>query len=114
MEPATLLAGGGEHLTQRFPESECAVADGQNRGGHAAAAAVPQQIGPGFGGLAVAVGDRDEFLAAVRAHADHHQQAQLFTSAPATAAKASRMAGITANTATSVTVISPSGQARSR
>jgi hypothetical protein len=42
-----------------------------------AALAVAQQIGPRFGGLPIAVGQRDEFLAAIGAHPDQHQQAQL-------------------------------------
>jgi hypothetical protein len=74
--PAPLFTGRGEHFAHRFPEPERAVTDREHRCGHAAAAAVAQQIGPRFGGFAVAVGDRDEFLAAISTHPDHHQQAQ--------------------------------------
>ena len=77
MEPATLLAGLREHLAQRAPESERPVPGGQHRGAHAATAAITQQIGPRLGGLAVTVGERYQLLAAVGAHPDHHQQAQL-------------------------------------
>jgi hypothetical protein len=35
----------------------------------------PQEIGPGLGGLAEPIGKSHEFLGAVGAHADHHQQA---------------------------------------
>ena len=77
MEPAALLFGGREHLPHRLPEPQGAVADGQHRGGHAASLAVAQQISPRFGRFPIAVGDRDEFLAAVSAHTEHDQQAQL-------------------------------------
>ena len=77
MEPAPLLAGVGEHLPHRLPEPQRAVADRQHRCGHPAPATRPQQIGPRLGRLAVPVGQRDELLAAVGAHPDHHQQAQL-------------------------------------
>ena len=77
VEPAPLLTGRREHLAHRFPEPQGTVADGQHRGAHPAAAAVTQQIGPRLGGLPVAVGQRDELLAAVSTHPDHHQQAQL-------------------------------------
>ena len=77
MEPAALLAGLREHLAQRTPEPERPVPGGQHRGAHAAAAAIAQQIGPRLGGFAVAVGERDQFPAAVGADPDHHQQAQL-------------------------------------
>ena len=43
---------------------------------HAAAFAVTQQVGPRAGRLAVAIGQRDEFLGAVHTHADEHEQAQ--------------------------------------
>src|SRR6476661_8131072 len=63
--------------TSRTPEPQRAIADRQHRSAHPAAATVAQQIRPGLGGLPVAVGQRDEFLAAVAAYSDHHQQAQL-------------------------------------
>jgi hypothetical protein len=76
VEPTTLFTGFGEHLTHRAPESERAVADREHRRGHAATLGIAQQVGPGFGRFAVAVGQGDEFLAAIGPHADHHQQAQ--------------------------------------
>ena len=76
MEPAALLPAGGEDLTQTVPEAECAVADGQDRGAHAAALAVAQQVRPGLGGLAVAFREGDEFLTAVDSDAEHDQQAE--------------------------------------
>jgi hypothetical protein len=77
VKPAALFAGVGEHLAQRCPEPERAVADGQHRGAHAATLARAQQVGPGLGGLTVPVGECDQLLATVRAHPDHHQQARL-------------------------------------
>src|SRR6266536_3405072 len=40
VEPAALLPGGGEHLPQRRPEPQRAVAGGQDRGAHPAPGAV--------------------------------------------------------------------------
>ena len=77
VEPAALLPGGREHLAHRLPEPQRPVADGQHRRGHPAAAARPQQIGPRLGRLPVPVSQRDELLAAIGAHPDHHQQAEL-------------------------------------
>ena len=78
MKPAALLTGRREHLAHRFPEPQGAVADGEHRGGHPAAAAITQQIGPRLGGLPISVGQGDELLAAISTHPDHHQQAELF------------------------------------
>ncbi len=64
VEPASLLPRGGEHLAQRTPEPECAVADREDRGAHAPAGGVTQQVRPGLRAFAVAVGERDEFLCA--------------------------------------------------
>jgi creatinine amidohydrolase/Fe(II)-dependent formamide hydrolase-like protein len=58
------------------PEPQRPVGDGEHGGAHAAAGAVAQQIRPGLGRLAVAIPQRDEFLAAVGTHADHYEQAQ--------------------------------------
>jgi len=77
VEPAALGPGLREDLAHRLPEPQRAVADGQHRGAHAAPGAVAQQVGPRLRGLAVPVGQRHELLAAVGAHSDHHQQAQL-------------------------------------
>ena len=48
MEPAALLLDLGEHVAQRGPEAERAVAGRQHRGAQAAAHAVAHQVGPGF------------------------------------------------------------------
>ena len=82
MEPAALLSGGREDLAHRFPEPQRAIPDGQYRGGHAATTAVAQQISPRLGRLAVAISDRDQFLASVGTHAQHHQQAQFLLLQP--------------------------------
>jgi hypothetical protein len=76
--PTPLLAGGGEHLAYRLPEPQGTVTDREHRCGHPAAAAIAQQIRPAFGRFPEAVGDGDQFLAAIRSHADHHQQAEFF------------------------------------
>ena len=76
MHPAPLLAGGGEHLPQRGPEPERAVADGQYRGAHAAPPALAQQVGPGLGRFPIAVDHGDQLLAPVGTHADDDQRAQ--------------------------------------
>ncbi len=61
-----------------FQNPQRAVTDGQHRRGHpTTTAAPPQQIRPRLGRLPVSVGQGDEFLAAIGAHADHHQQAEL-------------------------------------
>jgi hypothetical protein len=77
VEPAALLPGLGEDLAQRAPEPQRPVPRRQHRGAHAPAGAVAQQVCPRLGGFPVAVGQGDEFLAAISAHADHDQQAQL-------------------------------------
>jgi hypothetical protein len=64
MEPAALFPCFREHVPQGFPEPERAVADGENGRGHAAAAAVAQQIRPGLGGFTVTIGQGEELLAA--------------------------------------------------
>ena len=77
MPPAALLTSVREHLAQRLPEPQRPVADCQHRGGHPAAAATAQQIGPRLRGLLIPIGQRDQLLAAVGADTDHHQQAHL-------------------------------------
>jgi hypothetical protein len=71
-----------EDVAQRFPEAQRTVADREDRGAHAAAAAVAQQVGPRLVRLAEPVGQRDELFASVRAHPDHHQQAQFLLLQP--------------------------------
>lgn len=44
VEPTTLLLRLWEDVTQRFPEAQRALADREERGAHAAAAAVAQQV----------------------------------------------------------------------
>jgi hypothetical protein len=58
VEPAALLAGGREDVTQRGPEPERSVADGEHWRSHAAALAVPEQVGPRLRRLAVPIGER--------------------------------------------------------
>ena len=77
MEPAPLLDGLGEHLTQRRPEPQRPVADGEHRGAHAAPLGRAEQVQPGLGGLAVPVLEGDQLLGAIGADADHDQQAHL-------------------------------------
>jgi hypothetical protein len=76
VEPAALFPGGGEDFAERGPEPQRTVPDREGWGAHAAAGAIAQQIGPGLGRFPVSVGQRDQLLPAVRAHADHHQQAE--------------------------------------
>jgi hypothetical protein len=76
VEPAALLPGLGEHVAQRGPEPQRAIPDGQDRGAHAAALAVAQQICPGAGRFPVALGQGDEFLGAVDPYPDHDEQAE--------------------------------------
>ena len=75
--PAPLLGGGGEHVTDRLPEPERAVADGEHRRLHAATLAVAEQVSPRLARFAEPVGERDQLLAAVGADPDHHQQTHL-------------------------------------
>lgn len=77
VNPAPLLAGGGEDLAQGLPEPESAIADRQHGRAHAPSCAVPQQPGPRLGRFPVAVGHGHQFLGAVRAHADDHQDGGL-------------------------------------
>ena len=75
--PAPLLGGGGEHVADRLPEPERAVADREHRRLHAATLAVAQQISPRLARFAEPVRERDQLLAAVGADPDHHQQTHL-------------------------------------
>jgi hypothetical protein len=77
VKPAALRPGLREHLPGGLPEPQRPITDGQHRGAHAAAGAIAQQVRPRLRGLPVAIGEGDQFLAPVSAHADHHQQAQL-------------------------------------
>ena len=73
VDPAPLVAGSREHLDQRLPQDHRAVADDQLGIAHAAPAAVAQQIRPRLGRLTQALGQRDQLLGAVQAHAHQHQ-----------------------------------------
>lgn len=75
VNPAPLLAGSGEDLGQGLPEAQSSVADCEDRGAHATASTVAQQVGPRLARLAVAVLERDQFLGAVGADPDEHQDA---------------------------------------
>jgi hypothetical protein len=77
VNPAPLVASFGEHLCEGLPKAERAVADGEDGGAHPAPCGVSEQVGPGLGGLAVAVGHRDQLLGAVRAHSHDDQDAGL-------------------------------------
>lgn len=76
MHPAALLAGFGEDLSQCSPEPERPVAHRENRCGEATVSQAPQDLGPAVGGLAVAVGQRDQLLRPVGAHTDDHEAAE--------------------------------------
>jgi hypothetical protein len=77
VDPVALLAGGWEDIAQGGPQAQRAVADRDHRRPHPAAAQIPQQLRPRLGRLALSVGDRDQFLGAVGAHAHQHQTAQV-------------------------------------
>lgn len=75
MHPVALLAGAGD--TARNAAQNPTAPSPTARGADAAAGAVAQQVGPGAGGVALAVGEGNQLLAAVGAHPDDDQQAQL-------------------------------------
>ncbi len=77
MEPAPLLPGSGEHRTDRRPEPQRPVTDGEHRRRHTAVLAAAQQVRPRLGRLPVPVGQGDQLLDAVSADPDHDQQAHL-------------------------------------
>ena len=76
VEPAALLGCLRKDVAHRRPEAEGAVADGEHRGPHPPALAVPQQARPGLGRLAVTAGDGHELFSPVGPHTDHDQAAQ--------------------------------------
>jgi hypothetical protein len=82
VEPAALFSGLGEHVAQRGPEPERTVTDREHRSAHPAALAAAEQIGPGLGGLALTVIERDQLLGAIRADTDDDQQAHLVLGEP--------------------------------
>lgn len=58
MDPAALFPGLGEHIPQRLPEPQRAVADSQHRGAHPAPRAITQQVRPRLAGFPVAAVQR--------------------------------------------------------
>jgi hypothetical protein len=64
MHPARLAACGGEHVPERRPGSERAVADHEPGLVEAARLQIAHHAGPGLGALAVAVLDREQLLGA--------------------------------------------------
>ena len=82
VEPAALFSGLGEHVAQRGPEPERTVTDREHRSAHPAARAAAEQIGPGLGGLALTVIERDQLLGAIRADTDDDQQAHVVLGKP--------------------------------
>ena len=78
MHPTALLARRPVDLAQGFPETERPVAGGQlGRDRQAAALEIEQHFAPRLGALPVAVGDRQQLLAAQLIGADDHQDALL-------------------------------------
>ena len=77
MNPAALFARAGEHLAQRLPEAQGAVAHGEHRGAHPPPGGIAQQVGPRLSGLPVAGVHGYQLLAPVGAHAHEHQDARL-------------------------------------
>src|SRR6266568_6893322 len=79
VHPAALLARFRPDLTGRLPEPECAIGDDE-LWGHVEPAPlqVEQQIAPVVRALAGAIGEADQFLAALRRRADQHEDALLF------------------------------------
>jgi hypothetical protein len=75
-DPVALVAGGREHLPERHPQPQRAVADRHHRRLHAAPSEVAEDLGPTVGGLALTVRHGDQLLGAVGAHAHDDQTAQ--------------------------------------
>ena len=76
MDPVALMPGRWEHITERRPQPQRAVADRDHRRPHPTPPQVPQQLRPRLGRLPLAVTDRDQLLGAVGAHPHDHQAAQ--------------------------------------
>ena len=78
VHPTALLARRPVDLAQGFPETERPVAGGQlGRNRQAAALEIEQHFAPGLGALPVAVGDRQQLLAAQLVGTDDHAHALL-------------------------------------
>ncbi len=79
VHPAALLARFRPDLAGRLPEPECAVGDDEpRRHVEPAPLQIEQQIAPDVRALAGAIGEADQFLAAIRRRADQHENALLF------------------------------------
>src|SRR5438067_1546276 len=77
VNPAALLSRAREHVAQRGPGAQRAVAGHQLRLTHPAIAEIAEHSCPRVLGLAVAVLDRQQLLLAIFPDPDHDQQAQL-------------------------------------
>ena len=79
MHPAALLARFRPDLTGGLPEPERANGDGElRRHVEPAPLQLEQQIAPVVCALASAIGDADQFFAALRRRTDQHEDALLF------------------------------------
>ncbi len=67
------MTRGREHLVERRPQPQRAVATGEQRRGHSPVAEVTQHAGPRRGALAVAKLHGQQLLAAVLAGTNHNQ-----------------------------------------
>ena len=76
VDPTALLFGGREHVPDGGPEAERPVAHGEHRARQAPVPEAAEQGGPGLLGLAVTVGEGDQFLGAVGTYPDDYQAAQ--------------------------------------
>ena len=76
VDPAPLVGRFGEDVCERPPEAQCPVTDCEHRGPHAPTLQIAEHVEPGLGGLAVPVGDRDQFFCPVSTHADDDQDTQ--------------------------------------
>ena len=83
VHPTALLARRSVGLAQRLPEAERTVAGGQlGRDHEAAVPEIEQHFAPRLRALPVAVGDRQQLLAAQLVGADDHEDALLVVIEP--------------------------------
>jgi hypothetical protein len=76
VHPAALFARLDPHGTDRGPEAERAVADGDDGRAPPTACEVPQQRRPALGAFAIPVFDRNQFRRPVGSHTNHHERAE--------------------------------------
>jgi hypothetical protein len=76
MDPVPLNPGLWEDIPQSAPEAKSAVTDRKLRSSHPALFEIPQQLGPAFGGVPVAIRESHKLFSAVQPGSDHHQPAQ--------------------------------------